>query len=627
MRQSPSRSVIYAVIGIGLLALIVSQFSGTDSQSAHVVPHPFDSLDEYQPNLDPDFAANSMPAVAPQPNEYYSLASQAVSPQSIEQPMSQPTEIGSIRNETSNPAEVANSVNEFVNSPNGYSLDSPDDVDPSDSIEFNEMEVADALGNMELPEGTNESPSEMTPFRFNADPVAVSEIQSETQADLQSEPKLDVDAAGIRVAALEAPMETLAATVPSTNAPAETSIDIRSARKGWKTNPFINDDAPAASPQPPANESVQNDVQATSMLSSDMPAIQLDEHIQLPDFGTPDVIATASTIQDTVPVATPIMTSNAQPAIDHETMRSVIAPENNFGMDSPPIRIGLSETDAQKAVHNIEYGKSLSRRGAAFAARQEFYSSLRILAQSHDKASNGKIYTEALGRGITAIKEAEDFMVTDTESQIGLNVAHVVETHSTKIFSAEAAQEMTSIEAVQRYLAYASHELSLCGGENVVSSEALYCLGKLHSVQANHGTNSSKIDVAKAMAFHQAAVAADSTNFRSLNELGVLYANTGRFSESKDLLKRSLRIKQLPQAWQNLGVIHQRLGEQQLAELAIKEYQLVSSQKPDSTIRWTPAEEFNKNAPMLNRTADKSNEQPKPSKVKSLGDRILDSIR
>ena len=321
------------------------------------------------------------------------------------------------------------------------------------------------------------------------------------------------------------------------------------------------------------------------------------------------------------------------PTIDHETMQSVVTADNNLELSSPAIIVQLSKADAQKAAHNIEYGKSLSRRGAAFAARQEFYSSMRILAQSHDKFVGGTAYTQSLRNGIVALKEAKDFIVSDTETQIGLNVANVIETHSTKVISAESANSMTAMEAVQRYFAYASHQLSRSGGQNVVAAEALYCLGKLHSVQASSGADQSKMDLAKSMVYHQAAVTADPDNYRSLNELGVLYANSGRFEESKKMLKQSLRIKQLPQAWQNLSVIHQRMGENQLAELANQEYQMVSANTPGTVIRWTEAKEFNANAPLIHRTASQANNvlanpvNTKPSKAKSLGSRILDSIR
>ena len=323
------------------------------------------------------------------------------------------------------------------------------------------------------------------------------------------------------------------------------------------------------------------------------------------------------------------------PSVDHKTMQTVVAAEENHEASSPSIKIGISEADAQKAVHNIEYGKSLSRRGAAYAARQEFYASLRILAQSHDQQVGGTAYTQALRNGIMAIKEAQDFIVTDTEAQIGLSVSNVIETHSTKVISTESAKGMTAIEAAQRYFAYASHQLSRCGGQNVVAAEALYCLGKLHSVQAKSGSNDSKLDLAKSMIYHQSAISANGLNFRSLNELGVLYANSGRFDEAKHMLKKSLRIKQLPQAWQNLSVIHQRMGEHQLAQLANREFETSSSQAPISVIRWTPAEEFNKNAPLAQRTVsqasailpDSEDTKSATSSLKSLGGRILNSIR
>ena len=101
------------------------------------------------------------------------------------------------------------------------------------------------------------------------------------------------------------------------------------------------------------------------------------------------------------------------------------------------------------------------------------------------------------------------------------------------------------------------------------------------------------------------------------------------------MLKSSLRIQQLPQAWQNLAVIHQRMGEANLAQLANHEYEMVSNQAPASVIRWAPVEEFNKNAPLLqHKVSQASAELPVPasnnsgiSSLKNLGGRILDSIR
>ena len=44
-----------------------------------------------------------------------------------------------------------------------------------------------------------------------------------------------------------------------------------------------------------------------------------------------------------------------------------------------PSNVKLSESVAQEAVHHIEYGKSLSRRGASFGARQKFFAALGVI--------------------------------------------------------------------------------------------------------------------------------------------------------------------------------------------------------------------------------------------------------
>ena len=211
-----------------------------------------------------------------------------------------------------------------------------------------------------------------------------------------------------------------------------------------------------------------------------------------------------------------------------------------------------------------------------------------------------------------------------------MNVAAVIDGHSTKIISQEQAVNMTAIEAMQRYFAFSSHQMRVAAGQNPVSAEALYCLGKLHTVQAKFGASSSKLDIAKAIVFHQSAIAADSGNYRSSNELGVLLANSGRLEESQQMLKRSLQIQQLPQAWQNLAVVHQRAGQQQLAQLAYQEYKILSEAKTkgiaQDTIRWVNPADFNQGTPMdlRQRTAELQPEieQPAESQKPSIGQRL-----
>ena len=261
---------------------------------------------------------------------------------------------------------------------------------------------------------------------------------------------------------------------------------------------------------------------------------------------------------------------------------------------------GLTQSVAQKAAHHIEYGKSLARRGAFHAARQEFYSGLKVLAQAQDSNSGSPAYSLALRDGIMAMKEAEEFMVLDTESQMGLSVEAVVETHRIGLLSSEEQKRMTPIQAMQKYFAFAEQQLKKAGGSNVVAAEALYCLGKLHSLTSQKDPSPGRLDVAKAIVYHRAALNGNSQNYRSANELGVLMAKSGQFDQAKELLKQSLMIRQAPEAWENLTKIHERLGETHLAQLANQERNRVIFQATNQSqlIQWMPAESFNALAPV-----------------------------
>ena len=613
MRNSTKPFAIYVVIGIGLLIVAATQLRrGNEASNASFVANsnPFEALNDYQPA---DSLANvGKDLVKTLDTPPISVPTVQLDEIVADLPVETPFENfeGSNEIETS----IANAA-KFVNTFKPEPMETPDLVEMPASPAEGDDSFYD-LGfdsSQQLQTQPYEEPADAESFD-----LAVAETEEMTQEPPATIERISTNMPAFGSLGKFSNQDQQRVITNHMVTPSSESGDASLQSTRWKKNPFLTD-TPVEQTQPAETTAV------------DVLPPSVEAMIQAEFNDTPEELLMVANLEPTSEIPSQMVI----PSVDHETMRSVIASDENLESGSPPIKMGISQADAQKAVHNIEYGKSLSRRGASYAARQEFYSSLRILAQSHDKQLGGTNYTQALRKGILAIKEAQDFIVTDTEAQIGLSVPNVIETHSTKIISAESAQGMTAIEAAQRYFSYASHQLSRCGGQNVVAAEALYCLGKLHSVQAKSGTISSKLDLAKSMIFHQAAISADGSNFRSLNELGVLYANNGRFEESKQMLKRSLRIKALPQAWQNLSVIHQRMGENQLADLANREFEMGSSQAANSVIRWAPAEEFNENAPLIQRTAsqatallpDSSEANSGKSSLKSLGDRILNSIR
>ena len=263
-----------------------------------------------------------------------------------------------------------------------------------------------------------------------------------------------------------------------------------------------------------------------------------------------------------------------------------IAPNLEPGF--PPVAMSLNEVAAHKAVHHIEYGKTLARRNATEAAGQEFLGALRVLAESNDMGTGSNAYMRSLRSGLQALKEAKDFKNNDDpQQQIMLNVASIIEGHETQIIGAREARTMTASGASRRYLEYAGLQLGTCGGQNPVSAEALFCLGKMRTIAAQSDPDPESKNLYEAVIFQHAALTADPQNHRSANELGVLLARTGQLKAAESYLKHSLQIKPTPQGWANLAKVHKRKGtqeDQRLANLAINEYEAsLYQQVPDFT--------------------------------------------
>lgn len=233
-----------------------------------------------------------------------------------------------------------------------------------------------------------------------------------------------------------------------------------------------------------------------------------------------------------------------------------------------PIRLSLPEQIALQAMHHIEYGKSLLRRGSYFSAQQEFHAALRIITSSNDSQTNSTRYSRALTEAAVAMKEAEDFVRTELESEALLSVASTVETHQSKIINQADLDQTLPKQAAQQYLQFAQNRLDQAGGRNVVSAEAFCCLGELHSSTKQSESSPPAMGIAKAIAFHRAALISDPNNSRSPNELGVLMAKIGQLDSAIALFQQSLANNQTPQTWKNLAKAYRQKGEFDLANAA-----------------------------------------------------------
>ena len=422
----------------------------------------------------------------------------------------------------------------------------------------------------------------------------------------------------------------------------------------WKKNPFMSGTASGSStPQPKAlpgfqsnrfNTEQSTDVQTLGHIAEPnrAPALQVAHNTsnQVRSLNAlPSMASDQSTLNERP--ASVLMNKSQETMQSHSPARQM--QNQTYGspdysdMRITPISTALPESAAQQAAHHIEYGKSLSRRGASFAAKQELYSALRVIAQANDASIGGNNFSTALGRGILLMKEAEDFVVKNPQSAVALDVAKVIDSHRSNLISATEAASMSPAQAMQRYYTVAQEQLDFAGGRNVVSAEAFFCLGKLQTALMKTQTVPGPLDTAKAIVFHQVALQSDNNHFRSANELGVLLAKTGQLERSTELFKQSLIANPTTQGWQNLAKAHNRLGEQRLAQLAHSEA-VVASQvqvaNSSAGIQWMPAAQFVAQAPVQyeDRVATKPGDLP-PSRLppkkedpepKSLSERIKD---
>ena len=377
----------------------------------------------------------------------------------------------------------------------------------------------------------------------------------------------------------------------------------------WKGNPFINSAPERNSVATPASPSVNlaqearvpQAVQVAQVPQATISRVsppQPNSVMSLVDPDRDNLTFTPQTAQALPAVAIP---DTVQPYQQQALASDQVI--NQPVQTAPQVQYSysLNNADAQKAVHHIEYGKTLSRRGAAFTARQEFLAAIQVIATSNDRASGDNRHSKALKMAMLSMREAEDFSVANPEQQIHMDVASVVESHRSQVLTPAQADHLSPVQAMNRYFAHAQEQLDMAGGRNVVSAEVFYCMGKLHTFLNRNQKVLGPYETAQSVVYHQAALLSDNQHHRSANELGVLLARSGRLEQSKLLFERSLMSQPTIRTWQNLAETHRRLGETNFADQAATEVQiLANSPAPNgnSNIQWKPVEVFNQEAPI-----------------------------
>ncbi len=267
----------------------------------------------------------------------------------------------------------------------------------------------------------------------------------------------------------------------------------------------------------------------------------------------------------------------------------------------PVARSEQLERIAQEADIHTRRGFGLASRGAYFSARAEFIRALRLVAQGLDTEHGTDEHSRALAAGLTALKEAADFIPRGSRLEADLDLPGIIGGHRTPVLKDEKADKVTPLEALQSYFTFGQKQLGLAVGPELAGSMALRALGKLHARLSGDTRVVIRAAEPKAIVFYQAALLADPLNYMAANDLGVFLARSGRYEDAERLLRYGLAGGQ-PVSWRNLAVVYRQLGRLDQAKQAESRWQLASggSAKPPAaapTVRWMDPTEFAKSSP------------------------------
>jgi tetratricopeptide (TPR) repeat protein len=248
----------------------------------------------------------------------------------------------------------------------------------------------------------------------------------------------------------------------------------------------------------------------------------------------------------------------------------------------------------------VQQANRLASRGAYFAARAEMIKAMRVATQASDTQQSVKTHSEALSRGMRALEEAEDFAPRGSRLEAEIDLKQVTTAHRTPVLKDDELDKLTPLEALQRYFTYAQQQLAEACSEVPATAGALYGLGRIYTVLDESSSTSQELNVPKAMALHQAALLVNPRNHQAANELGVLLARYGQLEDARRVLLHSISLQPEPEAWHNLAVVHERLGEIDLAHRARNEWRLALDHRkarPQETetaspVRWVDVQEF-----------------------------------
>jgi tetratricopeptide (TPR) repeat protein len=303
----------------------------------------------------------------------------------------------------------------------------------------------------------------------------------------------------------------------------------------------------------------------------EMPVVEQNAELS-PASKTSEALANSASSAESAPAAqsTAVNIQSEAPSTDREQAYPSTKPlsTEEAAKKDLPVRSEQLESIARQADQQTRHGLDLAGRGAYFAARSEFITALRLVAQGLDTDGKSKIHGKSLAAGLTALKEAEDFLTGGARLEADLDLPAIIAGHGTPVLKDADIASVTALTALKSYFTFAQEKLAQAEGSEVAGSMALHALGKLHEELAKGKGPGTKAAGPKAIVFYQAALLVCPQNFMAANDLGVMLTRNGNYEDARKMLEYSLSLRKQSNVWHNLAVVYEYLGRTDKAQQA-----------------------------------------------------------
>jgi hypothetical protein len=398
--------------------------------------------------------------------------------------------------------------------------------------------------------------------------------------------------------ALFAPAQQLSPLAAAGNAPvaepAAESLSVDGGPSMLAQYAGIDEHSPPAIVVPPAAEFSPPSPRSASTSIYDLtpgPAAEVASAPRGPELSAPQGPAAPS--PPPVLERTPPTTAEQPPVSPPPAQSPSLSPAMPQSAGHPVV---VLQPVGDQAIVKTRTAYRMAQRGMLFAARDEVTGALHMLAQALDAQHATTAHSSALSAGMIALREAADFAPTPGRDAAAIRVGEIARTHRTPVLDASAT--VPPIVAQQHYYAFAQQQLAFAGGGQPAASQALYTLGRIQAALASQ-PSTAPLHGPGAIVFHQAALVVDSRNYLAANELGVLLARYGQLTGAKQALVHSVTTRPHAEGWHNLAIVHERLGEADLAQLARSEQQLLArgnpaapAPTPAGQVQWVDTQTF-----------------------------------